>query len=55
LRQWRRAAGLVNRALTRSRAKGQNPAWTRADKLRCHPMPPADVALIPYLIDLLMW
>jgi 8-oxo-dGTP diphosphatase len=34
--------------------EGQNLAWVRANKLRGYPMPPADVPLIPPLIDLLM-
>jgi 8-oxo-dGTP diphosphatase len=29
-------------------------AWVRANKLRDYPMPPADLPLIPALIDLLM-
>ena len=29
-------------------------AWVRANKLRDYPMPPADLPLIPHLIDLLM-
>jgi len=29
-------------------------AWVRANKLREYPMPPADIPLIPHLIDLLM-
>jgi 8-oxo-dGTP diphosphatase len=28
--------------------------WVRANKLRDYPMPPADIPLIPHLIDLLM-
>jgi 8-oxo-dGTP diphosphatase len=31
-----------------------NLAWVRANKLRDYPMPPADLPLIPPLIDLLM-
>ena len=34
--------------------EGQNLAWVRANKLRDYPMPPADIPLIPHLIDLLM-
>ena len=34
--------------------EGQNLAWVRANKLREYPMPPADIPLIPHLIDLLM-
>jgi len=34
--------------------EGQNLAWVRANKLRDYPMPPADLPLIPHLIDLLM-
>ena len=34
--------------------EGQNLAWVRANKLRDYRMPPADVPLIPHLIDLLM-
>jgi 8-oxo-dGTP diphosphatase len=34
--------------------EGQNLAWVRANKLRDHKMPPADIPLIPHLIDLLM-
>jgi 8-oxo-dGTP diphosphatase len=34
--------------------EGQNLAWVRANKLRDYKMPPADIPLIPYLIDLLM-
>ena len=34
--------------------EGQKLAWVRANKLRGYPMPPADVPLIPPLIDLLM-
>ena len=32
----------------------QKLAWVRANKLRDYPMPPADIPLIPHLIDLLM-
>ena len=34
--------------------EGQNLAWVRAAKLRDYPMPPADLPLIPHLIDLLL-
>jgi 8-oxo-dGTP diphosphatase len=34
--------------------EGQTLAWVRANKLRDYPMPPADIPLIPYLIDLLL-
>ena len=34
--------------------EGQNLAWVRATKLRDYPMPPADLPLIPHLIDLLL-
>jgi 8-oxo-dGTP diphosphatase len=34
--------------------EGQQLAWVRANKLRDYPMPPADIPLIPPLIDLLM-
>ena len=34
--------------------EGQNLKWVRANKLRDYPMPPADIPLIPHLIDLLM-
>ena len=34
--------------------EGQNLAWVRANKLRDYKMPPADIPLIPPLIDLLM-
>ena len=34
--------------------EGQNLAWVRANKLREYKMPPADLPLIPHLIDLLM-
>ncbi len=34
--------------------EGQALKWVRATKLRDYPMPPADIPLIPHLIDLLM-
>jgi 8-oxo-dGTP diphosphatase len=34
--------------------EGQILKWVRANKLRDYPMPPADIPLIPHLIDLLM-
>jgi 8-oxo-dGTP diphosphatase len=34
--------------------EAQKFAWVRANKLRDYPMPPADIPLIPHLIDLLM-
>ena len=34
--------------------EGQKLAWIRPNKLRDYPMPPADIPLIPHLIDLLM-
>jgi 8-oxo-dGTP diphosphatase len=34
--------------------EGQKLAWVRANKLRTYPMPPADIPLIPPLIDLLV-
>ena len=34
--------------------EGQKLARVRANKLRDYPMPPADIPLIPHLIDLLM-
>src|SRR3954468_9010496 len=34
--------------------EGQQLAWVRANKLRDYPMPPADIPLIPHLIDVLM-
>jgi 8-oxo-dGTP diphosphatase len=34
--------------------EGQKLTWVRANKLRDYPMPPADIPLIPHLIDLLM-
>jgi 8-oxo-dGTP diphosphatase len=37
-----------------SAREGQQLAWVRANKLRDYPMPPADIPLIPPLIDLLM-
>jgi len=37
-----------------SAREGQTLAWVRANKLRDYPMPPADIPLIPPLIDLLM-
>jgi 8-oxo-dGTP diphosphatase len=39
---------------TVSSREGQALAWVRANKLRDYPMPPADIPLIPPLIDLLM-
>jgi 8-oxo-dGTP diphosphatase len=33
--------------------EGQALKWVRANKLRSYPMPPADIPLIPHLIDLL--
>jgi len=33
--------------------EGQNLAWVRVNKLRDYEMPPADIPLIPHLIDLL--
>jgi 8-oxo-dGTP diphosphatase len=33
---------------------GQNLAWVRVNKLSNYEMPPADIPLIPHLIDLLM-
>jgi 8-oxo-dGTP diphosphatase len=33
--------------------EGQALKWVRANRLRDYPMPPADVPLIPHLIDLL--
>ena len=33
--------------------EGQALAWVRANRLRDYPMPPADIPLIPHLIDLL--
>ena len=34
-------------------AEGQEIAWVKPLKLKSYPMPPADVPLIPHLIDLL--
>jgi 8-oxo-dGTP diphosphatase len=34
--------------------EGQKLAWVRANKLRDYPMLPADIPLIPHLIDVLM-
>ncbi len=34
--------------------EGQKLAWVRANRLRDYPMPPADIPLIPHLIDVLM-
>jgi 8-oxo-dGTP diphosphatase len=34
--------------------EGQRLAWVRANKLRDYKMPPADLPLIPHLIDLLL-
>ncbi|NPU69418.1 MULTISPECIES: (deoxy)nucleoside triphosphate pyrophosphohydrolase [Bradyrhizobium] len=34
--------------------EGQQLAWVRPNKLRDYPMPPADIPLLPHLIDLLM-
>jgi 8-oxo-dGTP diphosphatase len=34
--------------------EGQTLAWVRANKLRDYPMPPADIPLIPHLVDVLM-
>jgi 8-oxo-dGTP diphosphatase len=34
--------------------EGQKLAWVRANKLREYKMPPADLPLIPHLIDLLL-
>lgn len=34
-------------------AEGQEIAWVRSSRLRDYPMPPADVPLIPHLVDLL--
>ena len=34
--------------------EGQNLAWVRAGKLRDYPMPPADIPLLPHLMDLLL-
>ena len=37
-----------------SAREGQQLAWVRATKLRDYSMPPADLPLIPHLIDVLM-
>jgi 8-oxo-dGTP diphosphatase len=37
-----------------SAREGQTLAWVRANRLRDYPMPPADIPLIPHLIDLLL-
>jgi 8-oxo-dGTP diphosphatase len=34
--------------------EGQNLAWVRANKLRDYKMPPADLPLLPHLIDMLL-
>jgi 8-oxo-dGTP diphosphatase len=34
-------------------AEGQEIAWVKPNRLRSYPMPPADIPLIPHLIDLL--
>lgn len=34
--------------------EGQTLAWVRPNKLRDYPMPPADIPLLPHLMDLLM-
>ena len=34
--------------------EGQQLAWVRASKLRDYKMPPADIPLIPHLLDLLL-
>ena len=34
--------------------EGQRLTWVRPNRLRDYPMPPADIPLIPHLIDLLM-
>jgi 8-oxo-dGTP diphosphatase len=34
--------------------EGQKLIWVRVNRLRDYPMPPADIPLIPHLIDLLM-
>src|SRR5246500_5938276 len=34
--------------------EGPNLAWVRGNKLGDYPMPPADIPLIPHLIDVLM-
>ena len=33
--------------------EGQEPKWVKPNRLRDYPMPPADLPLIPHLIDLL--
>jgi 8-oxo-dGTP diphosphatase len=33
--------------------EGQELAWVKPNRLRSYPMPPADIPLIPHLIDLL--
>ncbi len=33
--------------------EGQRVKWVRASRLREYPMPPADLPMVPYLIDLL--
>ncbi|MGE3832486.1 MAG: (deoxy)nucleoside triphosphate pyrophosphohydrolase [Parvibaculaceae bacterium] len=33
--------------------EGQEIAWVKPNRLRTYPMPPADIPLIPHLIDLL--
>jgi 8-oxo-dGTP diphosphatase len=38
---------------TVSAREGQELAWVRPNRLRSYPMPPADIPLIPHLIDLL--
>ena len=37
-----------------SAKEGQALAWVRPNRLREYPMPPADIPLIPHLIDLLL-
>ena len=34
-------------------AEGQETVWARPQKLRDYPMPPADIPLIPHLVELL--
>jgi 8-oxo-dGTP diphosphatase len=34
-------------------AEGQEIRWVQASKLKDHPMPPADIPLIPHLVELL--
>jgi len=34
--------------------EGKKLAWVRVNKLRDYPMPPADIPLIPHLLDSLM-